>query len=96
MKNCLPLIKIKTMKVKNHKDFARFNYESEPCKRYNLGQILYRETEDGEEIGVVIQTFSDHGEDCRTDQWGVGDGVPATLEQIDRIRPELLQHIDIE
>lgn len=96
MKYYLPLAKIKTMKVKNHKDFARFDYESEPSKRYHLGQILYNKTEDGEEIGVVIQTFSDYGEECRTDQWGVGDGVPGTLEQIDRIRPELLQHIDIE
>lgn len=81
------------MKVKDHKNFARFEYENEPSKLYHLGQILYRKTEDGEEIGVVIQTFSDYGEECRTDQWGNGDGVTATIEEIERIRPELINEI---
>lgn len=79
------------MKVKNHNKFVFFNYESEPNEMYELGQILYRNTEDGEEIGVVIQTYKDGG--CRTDEWGNGDGVPATIEEIQRIRPELINEI---
>lgn len=82
------------MRVKDHKKFAYFKYESEPSETHQLGDILYQNSEDGEEIGVVLQTYSD-GE-CRTDMWGNGSGELATLEQIERIRPELIPEIEWE
>ena len=92
------------MKVLNHKEFCHFDYESEVNpNKYQLGDILYKEyTEEneftgenqGSEIGVVIQTFSDG--DVRTDMWGMcseSEVSLATLEQVDLYRPNLIQEI---
>lgn len=82
------------MKVRNHKDFACFNYESEPSTGFQLGDILYRDDYE-EEVGVVLQTFSDG--DVRTDQWGVSSESEHQLADrvdIQRIRPDLIPHIE--
>lgn len=81
------------MKVKNHKKFLLNEYLSEPIPAFQLGDILYRDL-DGGEIGVVIQTEGNG--DTRTDTWGWGEGQLATLEQIERIRPELIPEIEWE
>jgi hypothetical protein len=94
------------MRVVDHKEFCYFDYESEVNpNKYQLGDILYKEyTEEneftgenqGSEIGVVIQTFSDG--DVRTDMWGMcseSEVSMATSEQIDEYRPNLLQQIRI-
>jgi hypothetical protein len=92
------------MRVVNHNKFCYFDYESEVNpNKYQLGDILYKEyTEEneftgenqGSEIGVVIQTFSDG--DVRTDMWGMcseSEVSLATLEQVDLYRPNLIQEI---
>jgi hypothetical protein len=92
------------MRVVDHKEFCYFDYESEVNpNKYQLGDILYKEyTEEneftgenqGSEIGVVIQTFSDG--DVRTDMWGMcseSEVSLATLEQVDLYRPNLIQEI---
>jgi len=88
----LPKQKHNNMRVKDHKKFAYFHYISQPNVNNVLGDILYRSTEDGEEIGVIIQTYKEG--DNRTDTWGNDDVTQlATLEQIKRLRPELLNEI---
>lgn len=76
--------------VKNHNDFARFDYVSEPTKDATLGQLVVK----NDRIGVVIQTFADG--DFRTDMYGITDNMdskPATIEQVKKFRPELIPHI---
>ena len=81
------------MRIKNHKEFACFDYISEANEENELGDILYRKSEDGEEIGVVIQTFKEG--DNRTDMWGVDDVTQlATIKQILRIRPLLVKFME--
>ena len=81
-------------KVTNHLDFVKFDYVSEFSEIIELGDIVYRKSSDGQEdIGVVIQTYGDFCDDYRTDMFGnthLLESSFATLEQIKRIRPELL------
>lgn len=98
--------KQKQISVSDHKRFACFEYESETSLGYQLGDILYKEYTDennytGEnqepEIGVVIQTFNDG--DVRTDMWGMScdsEVSPATLVQIKKYRPNLMEYLLIK
>lgn len=80
------------MKVKNHLKFASFSYDSEPSENFQLGEVLFRETPDGIEIGVVIQTLDD---EARTDTWGWDCNVRhATYNEVKEYRPNLLEDID--
>lgn len=98
--------KRKPISVSDHKRFACFEYENETSPGYQLGVILYKEYTDennytGEnqepEIGVVIQTFEDG--DVRTDMWGMScdsEVSQATLEQIRKYRPKLMEFLLIK
>jgi len=98
--------KQKQISVSDHTRFACFEYESETSPGYQLGDILHKEydwedEETGEkqepEIGVVIQTFSDG--DVRTDMWGMcceSEVTPATLSQIKKYRPNLMEYLLIK
>ncbi len=80
------------LKVKDYRKFDLFGYVSNPSEDFQLGQILYRETTDGVEIGVVIQILD--GE-ARTDEWGWGCNVrPATYNEVKKYRPNLVKEID--
>lgn len=80
------------MKVKNYQKFDLSGYVSEPSEDFQLGQVLFRETPDGIEIGVVIQTLDN---EARTDEWGWGCNVrPATYEEVKKYRPNLVKEID--
>lgn len=85
------------MRVNNHLDYAKFDYESTEASNVSLGDIIVKESEDGTSIGVVIQVYGD-GE-FRTDMDGndcFRTGVRiATVEEIDEYRPELIQHLNI-
>lgn len=79
------------LKVKNHLKFSRFNYDSEQTKDISLGDIVIKNNQ----IGVVIQTFADG--DFRTDMYGISDNLdskPATLEQVAKFRPNLLNELE--
>jgi len=71
--------------------FTTFHYEqAEVEDDMPLGTVVYRKTEDGEEIGVVIQKFD--ADDLRTDSFGVeamSNLKIATRGQIAKLRPEL-------
>ena len=91
--------KQKQISVTDHKRFACFEYESETSPGYQLGDVLYKEYgEDQEpEVGVVIQTFEDG--DFRTDMWGMScedEVTPATLSQIKKYRPKLMEFLLIK
>lgn len=86
------------IKVKNHLDFALFEYESVSSKNIELGDIVYKPGNtiynDDPEIGVVIQIHDD--DEFRTDMFGnscITEVTPATMEQIENIRPKLLKSI---
>jgi hypothetical protein len=83
------------LQVFNYKDFALFDYESEPCPTFQLGNVLFRHLDsDSPEIGVVLQTFSDG--DVRTDMWGMcspSEISAATIGQVQTYRNDLLTHI---
>ena len=90
------------MKVKDHNKFRHFDYENETNPhKYQLGDVLtkdysklYEDSEQGVEIGVVIQTFEDG--DVRTDMWGMcseSEVSMSTFEQIDMYRPKLIQEL---
>ena len=89
------------LKVTNHKDFCYFDYENETSPTYQLGDVLtkdysklYKDSEQGIEIGVVIQTFDD-GE-FRTDMWGMScesEVSPSTILEIKKHRPKLLDNL---
>lgn len=89
------------LKVKDHKEFCFFEYESETSPTYQLGDVLtkdysklYEGSEQGIEIGVVIQTFDDG--DFRTDTWGVGsesEVSPSTILEIKKYRPKLMESL---
>jgi hypothetical protein len=91
------------LRVTDHKDFCCFNYESEPSKNYQLGDVLtkdysklYEDSEQEIEVGVVIQTFSDG--DFRTDMWGMSsesEVSPSTLSDIKKYRPKLIHNLII-
>jgi hypothetical protein len=73
--------------VKNHREFACFDYEQEENEIYKLGDIIIDRLG---EIGVIIQTFSN--DEIRADMNGM-DSVcnirPATKYEINELRPEL-------
>ena len=91
------------LKVKDHKQFCFFEYESETSPTYQLGDVLlksyrdlYEDSEQDDEIGVVIQTFSDG--DFRTDMWGVSsisEVSPANLSDVKKYRPNLVDDLTI-
>ena len=87
------------LKVTNHKDFCCFDYENETSKGYQLGEVVYKNYKGLQtpEIGVVIQTFSDG--DFRTDMWGMSyesEVRPATLLEIKKYRPKLMENLLIK
>jgi hypothetical protein len=92
--------KQKQISVSDYKRFACFEYESETSPGYQLGDVLYKDyTGENQEpeIGVVIQTFSDG--DVRTDMWGMcceSEVTPATLSQIKKYRPSLMENLLIK
>lgn len=84
--------------VKDHKTFAKFDYESQPTDVISLGAIVkYQDEHNADtknDIGVVIQTFED-GE-FRTDMNGmthISQVVPATIKDIEKYRPNLLSEL---
>ena len=89
------------IQVKDHKNFCYFDYENEISPKYQLGDVLkkdysklYKDSEQGIEIGIVIQTFSDG--DFRTDMWGMScdsEVSPATLLEIKTYRPKILTEL---
>lgn len=89
------------LRVKNHKEFCHFEYESETSPTYQLGDVLtkdysklYKGSEQGIEIGVVIQTFDDG--DFRTDMWGMSsesEVSPSTILEIKKHRPKIMEHL---
>jgi hypothetical protein len=85
------------LQVSNHKQFALFEYENEPCDTFQLGDVLFKPEQDGDspEIGVVIQTFSDG--DVRTDMWGMcspSEVTSATYKDVAKYRKDLLNHLN--
>ena len=89
------------LRVKNHKEFCHFEYESETSPTYQLGDVLtkdysklYDDSEQGIEVGVVIQTFEDG--DFRTDMWGMSsesEVSPSTILEIKKYRPKIMEHL---
>lgn len=89
------------LKVKNHKEFCFFEYESETSPTYQLGDVLtkdysklYGDSEMEPEVGVVIQTFEDG--DFRTDMWGMSsesEVSPSTILEIKKYRPNLMESL---
>lgn len=79
------------MKVKNHKEFACFDYTSYKSNNYQLGDIVVNEQR---EIGIIIQVHSTY--DYRTDMFGncnISEIKKASLEDIKQYRPEILSKI---
>jgi hypothetical protein len=69
------------MKVKDHTKFASFDYESDMSNTsFQLGDIVTKISEDGPEIGVVIQLHDDG--DFRTDMFGNASPSEVTLSTI--------------
>jgi hypothetical protein len=86
------------MKVKDHKKFCHFDYESDMSnKNFQLGDVVTKVSEDGTEIGVVIQLHEDG--DFRTDMFGNASPSEVTLSTIVEVtlyRKELLEDIVFE
>lgn len=84
------------MKVKDHKKFCCFDYESDMNNtNFQLGDIVTKESEDGVEIGVVIQLHDDG--DFRTDMFGNASRSEVTLStmvDVELYRNELLEDIE--
>jgi hypothetical protein len=84
------------MKVYNHLDFARFDYDSGTSTLFALGDVVLKKADpdynsDGDEIGVIIQVHSEF--EYRTDMFGNccnSEIRIATLDEIEKYRPELL------
>ena len=73
------------MKVKDHKKFCRFDYESDMSNtNFQLGDVVTKESEDGTEIGVVIQLHEDG--DFRTDMFGNASPSEVTLSTFSEIK----------
>lgn len=83
------------LKIKEYKKFAYFNYHTNPKLEYLLGTILKKESNDGVEIGVILQV---HGEDeYRTDMWGNccrSEVSFADILDVAKYRPELMEEIE--
>jgi hypothetical protein len=86
------------MKVKDHTKFASFDYESDMSNTsFQLGDIVTKVSEDGTEIGVVIQLHDDG--DFRTDMFGNASPSEVTLSTIVEVtlhRKVLLEEIVFE
>lgn len=86
------------MKVKDHKKFCRFDYESDMSNTsFQLGDIVTKSSEDGTEVGVVIQLHEDG--DFRTDMFGNASPSEVTLSTVIEVtlfRKELLEDIVFE
>ena len=77
--------------VKDHKEFAAFNYEQHETNQVaKLGMVVKKDNE----IGVIIQLHKDG--DIRTDMWGncsPSECDIATIEQVTKFRPDLLDKL---
>lgn len=86
------------MKVKDHKKFCCFEYESDMSNtNFQLGDIVTKESEDGIEIGVVIQLHDDG--DFRTDMFGNASPSEvklSTFREVMERRSELLIDIEVQ
>lgn len=85
------------IKVKNHLKFAMFKYENGNSVNYQLGDVVKKITENEmNDIGVIIQIHDDI--EFRTDMFGnssIEEVIPASIEDIELYRPDLLKHIVI-
>ena len=83
------------MKVKDHKKFCCFEYESDMSNtNFQLGDVVTKFSEDGLEIGVVIQLHDDG--DFRTDMFGnasPSEVTLSTMDEVDIFRNELLKDL---
>jgi len=83
------------LKVKDHKEFACFDYKSNKCDNpYPLGAVVIRHNEDGTEIGVVLQIHDEN--ELRTDMFGnasLSEISPATKKEVMEFRPTLINKI---
>ncbi len=78
------------MKVLNHNDFAAFDYKN----LGNIGLLGDIVINEHNEIGVIIQTYSDG--DIRTDMFGnccMSEIRPATMIEIETFQPDILPHL---
>ena len=86
------------MKVKNHKEFAAFDYNQfEGEMQYNLGDIVTKISPDETEIGVVIQIHDEN--ELRVDMFGnasLSEITLSTKEEITKHRPKLLLSLNDE
>lgn len=85
------------MKVRDHKKFCCFDYESDNPSfhdhGYRLGDVVTKRLEETE-IGVVIQIHTDG--DIRTDMFGNASPSEvrlSTIEEVERYRDELLEDL---
>ena len=86
------------MKVKDYLKFSRFDYKSDMSNTsFQLGDVVTKVSEDGTEIGVVIQIHEDG--DFRTDMFGNASPSEVTLSTVTEVtlfRKELLEDIVFE
>jgi len=84
------------MNKANHRDFAMCDYNQNPdsTDKFKLGDVVVKDTEDGIEIGVIIQCHGNN--EYRTDMFGnccydkkYGDIEKASITQILMNRPSL-------
>jgi hypothetical protein len=83
------------MKVKNHNKYRLFQYENYPSDTFQLGDVVFKNSKDGPEVGVIIQTHN--SVDFRTDMFGncsLDEITFASETQITELRPELLPDIN--
>jgi exosome complex RNA-binding protein Csl4 len=78
------------MTLRNHKEYAAFQYESHMTNEcpYVLGDVVINEEN---EVGVIIQIHDDN--EYRTDQFGnthISQVRMATNEEIQKFRPNIL------
>jgi len=78
------------MNLRNYKDYACFDYTSVKSSNHKLGDVVIKETEDGSEIGVIIQIHEET--EFRTDMFGnasTSEVRIATKEEIKKFRPNV-------
>jgi hypothetical protein len=85
------------MQVQDHNKYRLFEYHNDFTNpNFELGDILIRDKEEGNPIGVVIQLHPDG--DCRTDMFGncsTDDVRLATMDEIEKHRKELVAEIKL-
>lgn len=82
------------MKVKNHRLFACTDYTSFTSTLYQLGDIVIKEREDGNPIGVILQVHDEF--EFGTDMFGncCDDEIRlATMEEIEKHRPDVVPEL---